>query len=390
MHLIETQHLSFAYRDSVRALDDVNFVAPRNAKIAVIGPNGAGKSTLFRHLNGIELAQDGQVLVRGEAVTKNNIKEVRKFVGVVFQNPDDQIFAPTVEQDVAFGPTNLGLDEATVMHRVDEALGLLGIAYLRHRAPHHLSGGEKKRVAIAGVLAMEPGVLVMDEPTAGLDPRGRDDLIGFVNGLSEDYGMTVIISTHELDLVTEFADYVYVMDRGAIQAQGTVAEIFEQEELLRRVRLDVPVLPKLCRSLRRRGADLPMAYTYDEVETEPRRRPEGASLVHDRRSLRHRAARIRRQPRSPARRPGQDRGQFQRDRRARRVSPWRGDIPARPRLRRAPRGPRRSLEGSGSDLPLPDARRSCRSASRSSSSRSSSRPFRRSTRPSSPRCHSGS
>ena len=266
MHLIETQHLSFAYRDTVRALDDVNFVAPRNVRIAVIGPNGAGKSTLFRHLNGVLLAREGQVLVRGEPVTKKNLKEVRKFVGVVFQNPDDQIFAPTVEQDIAFGPTNLGLDETTVMHRVDEALGLLGIEYLRHRAPHHLSGGEKKRVAIAGVLAMEPGVLVMDEPTAGLDPRGRDDLIRFVNGLSEDYGMTVIISTHELDLVTEFADYVYVMDRGSIQAQGTVEEIFEQEEMLRHVRLDVPVLPKLCRSLRRRGADLPVAYTCDEVE----------------------------------------------------------------------------------------------------------------------------
>jgi cobalt/nickel transport system ATP-binding protein len=266
MHLIQTCHLSYSYRDGVRALDDVNFVAPRNVRIAVIGPNGAGKSTLFRHLNGIVLAQEGQVLVRGEPVTKKNLKEVRKFVGVVFQNPDDQIFAPTVEQDVAFGPTNLGLDEATVMHRVDEALGLLGIEHLRERPPHHLSGGEKKRVAIAGVLAMEPSVLVMDEPTAGLDPRGRDDLIGFVNRLSEDYGMTVIISTHELDMVTEFADIVYVMDRGAIQAQGTVAEIFEQEEMLRRIRLDVPALPKLCRSLRQRGADVPMAYTFDEVE----------------------------------------------------------------------------------------------------------------------------
>ena len=266
MHLIETCHLSYAYRDSVRALDDVNFVAPRNVRIAVIGPNGAGKSTLFRHLNGIALAQEGQVLVRGEPVTKKNLKEVRKFVGVVFQNPDDQIFAPTVEQDVAFGPTNLGLDEATVMHRVDEALGLLGIEYLRHRAPHHLSGGEKKRVAIAGVLAMEPDVLVMDEPTAGLDPRGRDDLVRFVNSLAERYGMTVIFSTHELDLVTAMADYIYVMDQGRILAQGTVQEIFEQEEMLRRIRLDVPVIPKLCRALRRRGAAVPVAYTVEEAE----------------------------------------------------------------------------------------------------------------------------
>jgi len=266
MHLIETHNLSYAYRDSVRALDNVNFVAPRNTRIAVIGPNGAGKSTLFKHLNGIVLPQSGRVLVRGEPITKKNLKEVRKFVGVVFQNPDDQIFAPTVEQDVAFGPTNLGLDEKTVMHRVDEALGLLGIEYLRHRAPHHLSGGEKKRVAIAGVLAMEPEVLVMDEPTAGLDPRGRDDLVRFVNSLSSQYGMTVIFSTHELDLITAVADYIYVMDQGRILAQGTVPEIFEQEEMLRKIRLDVPVIPKLCRSLRRRGAEIPMAYTYEEAE----------------------------------------------------------------------------------------------------------------------------
>ena len=267
MHLIETVNLSHAYRDSVRALDSVNFVAPRNLRIAVIGPNGAGKSTLFRHLNGVLMAQSGQVLIRGEPITKKNLKEVRKFIGVVFQNPDDQIFAPTVEQDVAFGPTNLGLDETTVMHRVDEALGLLDIEYLRHRAPHHLSGGEKKRVAIAGVLAMEPGVLVMDEPTAGLDPRGRDDLVRFVNSLWNQYGMTVIFSTHELDLVTRMADYVYVMDQGRILVQGTVPEVFEQEEMLQRIRLDLPVIPKLCRSLRRRGADIPVAYTLEEAES---------------------------------------------------------------------------------------------------------------------------
>ncbi|KAF5058057.1 Energy-coupling factor transporter ATP-binding protein EcfA2 [anaerobic digester metagenome] len=266
MHLIETVNLSYAYRDNVRALDSVNFVAPRNLRIAVIGPNGAGKSTLFRHLNGVIMAQPGQVLVRGEPITKKNLKEVRKFVGVVFQNPDDQIFAPTVEQDVAFGPTNLGLDEKTVMHRVDEALGLLDIGYLRHRAPHHLSGGEKKRVAIAGVLAMEPGVLVMDEPTAGLDPRGRDDLVRFVNSLWAQYGMTVIFSTHELDLVTRMADYIYVMDQGRILTQGTVPEVFEQEEMLQRIRLDLPVIPKLCRSLRRRGASIPVAYTFEEAE----------------------------------------------------------------------------------------------------------------------------
>ena len=264
MHLIETINLSYAYRDNVRALENVNFVAPRNLRIAVIGPNGAGKSTLFRHLNGVIRPQSGQVLVRGEPISKRNLKEVRSSASSS-ENPDDQIFAPTVEQDIAFGPTNLGLTGRPSC-RVDEALGLLDIEYLRHRAPHHLSGGEKKRVAIAGVLAMDPGVLVMDEPTAGLDPRGRDDLVRFVNSLWSRYGITVIFSTHELDLVSRMADYVYVMSQGRILAQGTVPEIFEQEEMLQRIRLDLPVIPKLCRSLRRRGAGIPVVYTLVEAE----------------------------------------------------------------------------------------------------------------------------
>ena len=158
MHLIETRDLAYAYPGNVKALHDINFIAPRKARIAVIGSNGAGKSTLFKHFNGIFKPTSGSVLIKGEPITKNNIREVRKFVGIVFQNPDDQIFSPTVEQDVAFGPTNLGLDEETVQHRVEEALHIVGIEHLANRVPHHLSGGEKKRVAIAGVMAMEPQV----------------------------------------------------------------------------------------------------------------------------------------------------------------------------------------------------------------------------------------
>ena len=157
MHLIETRDLTHIYHGGGRALESVNFIAERESRIAVIGPNGAGKSTLFKHFNGILKPTSGEVLVRGEPITKENLREVRKFVGIVFQNPDDQIFSPTVEQDVAFGPTNLGLDETTVAHRVEVALHLLGIEELRDRVPHHLSGGEKKRVAIAGILAMKIG-----------------------------------------------------------------------------------------------------------------------------------------------------------------------------------------------------------------------------------------
>jgi len=266
MHLIETRDLSYIYPGNVTALHHVNFVAPRNARIAVIGANGAGKSTLFKCFNGIFTPTSGQVLIRGEPISRGNLREVRKFVGLVFQNPDDQIFSPTVEQDVAFGPMNLGLDEETVHHRVHEALKLVGIEDLAHRVPHHLSGGEKKRVAIAGIIAMEPEVLVLDEPTAGLDPRGVRELIGVINNLSRTFGMTVIFSTHDVSVIPEVADYLYVMAKGGFVAQGTVEEVFAQPELLASVRLDVPVLPRLIRSLIDRGVPVRMAYTYSQAE----------------------------------------------------------------------------------------------------------------------------
>jgi cobalt/nickel transport system ATP-binding protein len=266
MHLIETRDLCYSYPHSVRALDGINFIAPRNARIAVIGSNGAGKSTLFKHFNGIFRPTSGSVLIRGEPITKQNIREVRKFVGIVFQNADDQIFSPTVEQDVAFGPTNLGLDEDTIHHRVHEALKIVGIEDLAERVPHHLSGGEKKRVAIAGVIAMEPEVLVLDEPTAGLDPQGVHDLIGFINSLSEKYGMTVIFSTHDVSLVAEVADYIYVMNKGRFVAEGSIEQIFMQPDMLKSMRLDVPVLPKLLLSLQKNDIPVAMAYTYDDAE----------------------------------------------------------------------------------------------------------------------------
>ncbi|MGA2912401.1 MAG: ATP-binding cassette domain-containing protein [Methanoregula sp.] len=267
MHLIETRDLTYSYSSvSQKALDKINFIAPRNARIAVLGSNGAGKSTLFKHFNGIFRPTSGSVLIRGEPITRTNIREVRKFVGIVFQNADDQIFSPTVEQDVAFGPTNLGLDEETIHHRVHEALRIMGIEDICDRVPHHLSGGEKKRVAIAGAIAMEPEVLVLDEPTAGLDPKGIHDLLGFINDLKKNSGMTVIFSTHDVSLVPEIADYIYVMSRGRIVAQGTIAEVFIQTELLKSVRLDVPLYPKLIQSLRDKGIPVSMAFTFEEAE----------------------------------------------------------------------------------------------------------------------------
>jgi len=267
MHLLETRDLTYVYPGNVTGLDHVNFIAGRNARIAVIGANGAGKSTLFKHFNGILRPTSGTVLVHGEPVTPQNIREVRKYVGLVFQNADDQIFSPTVEQDVAFGPMNLGLDAETVSHRVEEALAMVGIEHLRERVPHHLSGGEKKRVAIAGVIAMEPQVIVLDEPTAGLDPQGVKDLISVINALAREYGITVIFSTHDVSLVPEVADYLYVLHRGKIVAEGGVSDVFADPELLGSVRLDVPVIPKLIRLLREEGLDIGMAYTLDEAKT---------------------------------------------------------------------------------------------------------------------------
>ncbi len=267
MHLIETRELCHAYSTSVSdVLHNVDFVADAQQRIAVLGPNGAGKSTLFRHFNGILQPRAGSVLVHGEPITKTNLHEVRKFVGLVFQNPDDQVFSTTVEQDIAFGPYNLGLDAETIASRVDRVVSMLGLEDLRSRAPHHLSGGEKKRVAIAGILAMEPKVMVLDEPTAGLDPQGVKELFGFLNDLPDRHGVTVIYSTHQVELVPEMADVVYVMEKGEITGVGTPKEIFLQEDLLSRAHLELPALPRLIKSLQDHGVAIESAYTYRDAE----------------------------------------------------------------------------------------------------------------------------
>jgi cobalt/nickel transport system ATP-binding protein len=268
MHIIETKDLCHTYQGNIPALKMINFIVPRNRIIAVIGPNGAGKSTLFRHLNGILKPSSGSVLFHGTPISKENIREVRKSVGLVFQNPDDQVFSPTVEQDVAFGPKNLGLSQEAIQHRVEEALKIVGLSQYRHRVPHHLSGGEKKRVAIAGILAMEPQVLVLDEPTAGLDPQGTHDLMSYIQNLTLQYGLTVIFSTHDITLVSEYAQQILVMDKGAFVAEGSVSDILSRPEMLRSVRLDTPVLPRLMSSLQSREVPIQVRYTYRDAEQE--------------------------------------------------------------------------------------------------------------------------
>jgi cobalt/nickel transport system ATP-binding protein len=225
--IIRLNNLTYAYPDGRRALDGVNLAVRRGESLALIGPNGAGKSTLLLHLNGI-LPGEGRVAVNGEIITESNLKEVRRTVGLVFQNPDDQLFSATVFDDIAFGPLNLGWPEERVRAAVREALEKVGLAGFGERAPHHLSFGERKRVAIASVIVMDPQVVVMDEPGSNLDPRGKWRLIELLRSLP----VTRIIATHDLELVDALCGRVVVLDAGRIVADGPAAEILENRPLL--------------------------------------------------------------------------------------------------------------------------------------------------------------
>lgn len=236
---IEVRDLHFRYSDGSLALQDVNFSIAEGERIGLIGPNGAGKSTLLLHLNGLlpeTWPGEGAVLVGDTEVGPATVLEVRRKVGLLFQDPNDQLFCPTVWEDVAFGPQQLGLDEAEVHARVASALATAGIAGFERRAPHHLSAGEKRRVCLAGVLACDPAVLVLDEPTSSLDPRGRREL----KALLREIPITTIIATHDLDLVVELCSRVLVLDGGRLVAQGATIEVLSNEELMLRHGLERP------------------------------------------------------------------------------------------------------------------------------------------------------
>lgn len=267
--IIELRNLSYSYGNSkIEALRDINLKISPGEKVAFLGANGAGKSTLFKHLNGILKPSSGEVFVHEEPISKKNIAKVRQTVGIVFQNPDDQILAPTVEQDVAFGPVNMGLSEKEVSSRVDEALGLVNMRGLEDRSPHHLSGGQKKRVAIAGILAMRPEVIVLDEPTAGLDPMGAENIMAVIEKMNHDLGITIILSTHDVDMVPLFADRVFLMHHGRIEAQGTAKEIFKQPGLLEHVHLRMPRIAGVFELLRAEGLDVETKVTPADARDE--------------------------------------------------------------------------------------------------------------------------
>ena len=255
--MIEVKNLKYSYNSQYQALKGVSLKVNKGEMVSLLGKNGAGKSTLFLHLNGIYEPDEGQVFIDGEELKydKKSLLKFRQKVGIVFQNPDDQIFAPTVEEDVAFGPLNLGLPMEEVQDRVEDALARVGMSGFEKAAPHHLSGGQKKRVAIAGILAMKPEIMVLDEPTAGLDPQGVTNLSILLKQLNDE-GITIIISTHEVDLVPNYADKIFVLVDGLLIGEGTPKEIFSQPEILEKANLKVPIVTDLFQQLEAEGFDM--------------------------------------------------------------------------------------------------------------------------------------
>ncbi len=260
---ISVEHLSYTYpgvdnTPGIAVFEDMNLQIEAGSFVAVLGSNGCGKSTLAKHFNSILLPCGGKVHVFGmDTMGEEKLLAIRKTVGMVFQNPDNQIVANVVEEDVAFGPENLGISSAEIRRRVDLALKQVGMYEYREHAPHLLSGGQKQRIAIAGIIAMEPRCIVLDEPTAMLDPRGRREVMETIEKLNREKGITVILITHHMDEAAR-ADRVVVLNKGSIAADGTPREVFSQVELLHSIGLAAPETVELCWKLNQMGADLPL------------------------------------------------------------------------------------------------------------------------------------
>lgn len=263
--IIRCENVHFRYpEDEIETLRGIDLEIEAGSFVAVLGHNGSGKSTLAKHMNAILTPTEGRVLINGiDTSDENKTLDVRRCVGMVFQNPDNQIVANVVEDDVAFAPENLGVPPEEIRKRVDDALKQVGMYELRLHAPHLLSGGQKQRVAIAGVLAMRPDIIVLDEPTAMLDPQGRQEVISTVTALCRERGMTVMLITHHMDECIG-ADRLIVMSNGLIVADGSPAQVFSQVELMESEGLGVPETVRLLYDLNKRGFDL----TLDRLDAE--------------------------------------------------------------------------------------------------------------------------
>ncbi|MDD4601070.1 Energy-coupling factor transporter ATP-binding protein EcfA1 [bioreactor metagenome] len=246
------------------ALDHINLTINKGEFVAIIGTNGSGKSTLARHLNALLLPTSGKCMIKGlDTIDINNLWQIRQTVGMVFQNPDNQIVAAVVEEDVAFGPENLGIEPSEICRRVETVLASVGMTEYRYHAPHLLSGGQKQRVGIAGALAMHPECLVLDEPTAMLDPVGRKEVLATVCQLNKQDQMTIVYITHFMEEAAA-ADWVVVVDQGKVVLTGTPDEVFSKTEQLKAMGLDVPLASDLAYRLKERGLDLPDGIVHDD------------------------------------------------------------------------------------------------------------------------------
>ena len=261
--IIKVEHLAYTYpgvddTPGVRVFEDMNLTIEEGSFVAILGTNGCGKSTLAKHFNSILLPSGGKVYVCGyDTSDEDRLIAIRRRVGMVFQNPDNQIVANVVEEDVAFGPENLGVSSAEIRYRVDNALKQVGMSHYAQHAPHLLSGGQKQRVAIAGIIAMEPKCIVLDEPTAMLDPRGRREVMETVSQLNRDKNITVVLITHHMDEAAQ-AQRVVVMHKGKVAADGNPREVFSQVELLHDLGLAAPETVELSWELNKQGFDLPL------------------------------------------------------------------------------------------------------------------------------------
>ena len=278
MGLIEAKNLIFEYirRDKdgevdgvTRAVNDVNITVNKGDFIAILGHNGSGKSTLAKHINAILHPTEGTMLVDGKDTKDDDyLWDIRQTAGMVFQNPDNQIIGTVVEEDVGFGPENMGVPTKEIWERVYESLKIVGMYDYRKMSPNKLSGGQKQRVSIAGVLAMHPKCIILDEPTAMLDPQGRREVIRAIRALNEVENITVILITHYMEEAV-YADKIYVMDKGSVVMEGEPHEIFDQVERLEELRLTVPESTKMAHELRKRGVSLPYGIiSEDELTSE--------------------------------------------------------------------------------------------------------------------------
>lgn len=264
MSLIEIKNLTHIYSEGLpfekKAIDDINIKIEENEFIGLIGHTGSGKSTFIQHLNGLLKPSSGEIIVDGMKVDKSssNLTELRKKIGLVFQYPEYQLFEETIERDIAFGPGNLDLSEEEVLRRVKSSMDSVGLDYetYKDKSPFELSGGLKRRVAIAGVLAMEPKVLILDEPTAGLDPRGRDEILSEIKSIHEKRKITVILVSHSMEDVAKIAERIIVMDRGKVFLDSNPREIFRNEDKLLSVGLGIPQITSLMRTLKKKGLDI--------------------------------------------------------------------------------------------------------------------------------------